>query len=94
MTTTATTPRRLSAKQVATATAAIDSQIAALRAVEATFAATFTGVVLADEICDAWNGTHDAIRALSQHRADVVANRRPITGAEAGTWALIQQNID
>lgn len=86
------TTRRLTTRQLTAALADIDTQLDGLRDIEAMFnALPATGV---DEVADAWNATHDAIRCLEEHRDWVASNPRPITAAGAGTWELVQQNID
>jgi hypothetical protein len=90
-----TTTRRLTARQLATALAEIDAQLAQLVAIEGMFRSSFaTASIRLGGTADAWNATHDAIRELEEHRAEVAANPRPIAPAERGTWELVQQNID
>lgn len=90
-----TAPRRLTARQLATALAEIDQQLAGLREIEALFTARFaTESVRLGGTADAWNATHDAIAELEAHRAEVEANPRPLTFAEAQSFALVQANID
>ena len=82
--------------------ARIDAQLAALRVIREQFTAGYESRVLASTsvtdaglaVGDAFNAVHDAIDALERERAEVVENPRPIPAAEAGTWALIQDNID
>jgi hypothetical protein len=90
-----TAPRRLTARQLATALAEIDQQLAGLREIEALFRARFASEsVRLGGTADAWNATHDAIAELQAHRDVVAANERPLTFAEAQSLALIHANID
>jgi hypothetical protein len=90
-----TTARRLTARQLAKALAEIDHQLAGLYAVRAAFVTHYTNdAALADEVCDAWNATHDAIREILARRVVIAENARPMPAAGQGTWELIQRNID
>jgi hypothetical protein len=88
-----TTPRRLTARQVATALAAIDAQLANIRAALAGFDATWGECSpVPDAVGAAWNSMHDAERALTAHRAQVELNPRPVD--RLSTSGLVAQNID
>ena len=82
------TPRELAAEL-----AAIDTQLAVLRAVEARFQAS-RGVALSARAGEIWDALNDEIDALKKERREVEENPRPLRAHEAGTYALVQQNID
>jgi hypothetical protein len=86
-------------RELATELARLDRQILTLHAIEAQFQAGFTdtdGTIrpVPDAVSTAWNAVHDAIDALARERVDAEMNPRPIPAGEAGTYALIKDNID
>lgn len=83
------------ATQLAKALAPLDTQLAGIQAALDSLKLTW-GVSpdVPEIVADAWNHLHDAHDALSEHRARVALNPRPIPAAEQGTWALVQANID
>lgn len=80
-------------RELAAELARLDVQLASLRAIEARFSAAFMSPV-PEPVGAAWNAVNDAIDALDIERRQVEANPRPMHASAAGTWALIQQNID
>lgn len=80
--------------------ARLDVLIAGVTAIEQQYAELFSAVptdrpqALTVTVGDAWNAASDAVTALKRERDEVEANPRPIPGGEAGTWALVKQNID
>jgi len=86
------TPRELAAELTR-----LDTAIAAVKAIEARYAELFAASgtqPLPAQVGDAWNAANDAWDALLRERAAAEENPRPIPPREAGTWALVQQNID
>jgi hypothetical protein len=91
---TAPAARRLTARQVTRAVAALDAQLATVAAALDAFGLAWEGQTVPDAVGTAWNSLHDAERDLEEARADVIANPRPIPASEWGTALLVAQNID
>lgn len=85
------TPRELKAELLR-----LDTQLHNLRRIEAEFQYAFGGPegLPPTPVYDAWNAVHSAIAAVEELRSRVEANPRPIPPGEAGTWALVKDNID
>lgn len=84
-------------RELAAELARLDAAIAGMEAIAQSFADLFDTVAyrpVPEAIGTAWNAAHDAVDALKRERAEVEANPRPIPAGEAGTYALVKQNID
>jgi hypothetical protein len=83
-------------RELADELARLDAAIKGVRAIEHQYEALFAAAAhrLPGAVGDAWNAAHDAMVALLREREEVRENPRPIPAREAGTWALVQQNID
>jgi hypothetical protein len=85
------------AAQVRKAVAALDIQITTVTAALEGFNAMAVALEAAGNarvdsaVGDAWNATLDALASLGAQRAEVLENRRPLTGATA---ELVAANID
>lgn len=86
---------RLNKRQLAAALAVVDARLDATRAAEAALRAGWDHTdTIPDQVAEAWDGLHDAIRELEYLRREVEANPRPIPEDERGTYLLVVQNID
>lgn len=84
-------------RELAAELARLDKLIASMEAVVTMYKALFDdekNYPIAEAVGDAWNAAHDAVDRLKMERSEVEWNPRPIPASEAGTYALIQQNID
>lgn len=85
----------LNRRELTAELARLDKLIADMEAIEKSFLRSWDGTsAVHPQVAQAWNATNDAIDRLRRERGDVEANPRPIPAGEAGTYALVKDNID